>query len=80
MLRALSPRAIVASLEDGAMQAEGSDLTPEQRVGLAEYLTGRAYAAGALPETASCAASGGTAPDLDTVLSMGFAGICTSPS
>ena len=74
MLRTLSPRAIVASLEDGVMQAEGSGLTPEQRVGLAEYLAGRAYTAGILPETAFCAAGGWAAPDLGAISSMGFGG------
>ena len=74
MLRALSPRAIVASLEDGVMQAEGSDLTPEQRVRLAEYLTGRAYTAEILPEAAFCAGSGWGAPDLGAISSMGFGG------
>ena len=74
MLRTLSPHAIVASMENGTMQAEGSALTPEQRVGLAEYLTGRAYKAGILPETAFCAGRGWAAPDLRAILSMGFAG------
>ena len=74
MLRMLSPRAIVASLEDGIMQAEGSDLSREQRVRLAEYLTGRAYAAEVLPETAFCAGSGWAEPDLGAILSMGFGG------
>ena len=74
LLRMLSPRAIVASLEDGTMQAEGSNLTPQQRVRLAEWLTGRAYTAEMLPETAFCAGSGWAAPDLGAISSMGFAG------
>jgi len=74
MLRALSPRAIVASLEDGVMQAEGADLTPEQRVRLAEYMTGRAYTREILPESAFCADRGWSALDLGAVLSMGWGG------
>ena len=74
LLRKLSPRAIIASLEDGVMQAEGSNLTPKQRVRLAEYLTGRVYAAEMLPETAFCARSGWAAPDLGAISSMGFGG------
>ena len=73
LLRKLSPRAIVASLEDGVMQAEGADLTREQRVGLAEHLTGRVYTAGMLPETAFCGERG-AAPDLGAISSMGFGG------
>ena len=74
LLRKLSPRAIVASLEDGVMQAEGADLTPEQRVWLAEYLAGRAYTAEMLPETAFCTDSGWAGPDPGAVSSMGFGG------
>lgn len=74
MLRALSPRAIVASLEDGVMQAEGADLTPEQRVRLAEYLTGRAFTREILPESAFCADRGWSALDLGAVSSMGWGG------
>ena len=74
MLRTLSPRAVVASLEDGVMQAEGSDLTPEQRVRLAEYLTRRAYTTEMLPESAFCAHRGLRDPDLGAIASMGFGG------
>ena len=74
MLRALSPRAIVASLEDGVMQAEGADLTPEQRIRLAEYLTGRAYTREILPESAFCANRGWEQLDLGAISSMGWGG------
>ena len=74
MLRALSPRAIVASLEDGVMQAEGADLTPGQRVRLAEYMTGRAYTREILPESAFCANRGWSELDLGAVSSMGWGG------
>jgi polyvinyl alcohol dehydrogenase (cytochrome) len=40
-LRAMSPNLIVDSLTNGAMKSQGSVLTPEERVALAEYLTGR---------------------------------------
>ena len=40
-LRAMSPNLIVDSLSHGMMKAQGSVLTAEQRVALAEYLTGR---------------------------------------
>ncbi len=74
LLKTLSPRAIVASLENGVMQAEGADLTRDERVRLAEYLTERAYAAELLPETAFCADAGWRAFDPAATLSMGFAG------
>ena len=74
LLRGLSPRAIVASLEDGVMRVEGADLTREQRIGLAEYLTGRAYANETLPESARCADHGWQELGLDAVASMGWGG------
>ncbi len=74
LLRALSPRAIVASLEDGVMRAEGADLTREQRIGLAEYLTGRVHARDILPESAFCADHGWQELGLDAVASMGWGG------
>lgn len=74
MLRALSPRAIVASLEDGVMQAEGAALTPEQRVRLAEYLAGRAYTREMLPESSFCPDRGWVALDPGAESSMGWGG------
>ena len=55
LLQQLSPRAIVAVLEDGVMRVEGSSMTAEQRIQVAEYLTGRSYTAEAIPEAAFCA-------------------------
>ena len=55
LLNQLSPRAIVAVLEDGVMRVEGSSMTAEQRIQVAEYLTGRSYTAEAIPEAAFCA-------------------------
>jgi polyvinyl alcohol dehydrogenase (cytochrome) len=40
-LHAMSPDFIVEALTDGIMKDQGSALSPEQRVSLAEYLTGR---------------------------------------
>ena len=74
VLGQLSPRAIVASLEDGVMRAEGSDLTPEQRVHLAEYLTSRRYTAEALPEAAFCGGPAWTGPGPADASWKGFAG------
>ena len=74
ILGQLSPRAIVASLEDGVMRVEGSNLTAEQRIELAEYLTGRPYAAEALPEAAFCAGPAWNGIDPAAVSWTGFAG------
>ena len=54
LLRQLTPRAIVASLEDGVMRVEGADLTREQRIAVAEYLTRRRYEGGRVPESTFC--------------------------
>ena len=40
-MRAMSPSFIVETLTSGMMKAQGAALTPEERVALAEYLTGR---------------------------------------
>jgi polyvinyl alcohol dehydrogenase (cytochrome) len=40
-LHAMSPDFIVEALTNGIMKAQGSDLSPNQRVSLAEYLTGQ---------------------------------------
>ena len=74
VLGQLSPRAIVASLEDGVMRAEGADLTREQRIRLAEYLTRRRYTEEALPASAFCAGPARTGLDPAAVSWMGFAG------
>ena len=74
LLRQLTPRAIVASLEDGVMRREGADLTPQQRIQVAEYLTRRTYEAESLPASAFCAGAAWTGLDPATVSWMGFAG------
>ena len=74
LLNQLSPRAIVASLEDGVMRAEGAALSPEQRIRVAEYLARRAYVEESFPESAFCTDAGAFPLDVGTVSWMGFAG------
>ncbi len=74
----LSPRAIVEALENGVMKSEGSALTREQRVGVAELLSGRSYARTAFPERAWCAQRGPARLDLSAVSWMGYGGSLTS--
>lgn len=74
LLAQLSPRAIVAALEDGVMRREGSAMTAEQRIQVAEYLTRRSYVAEAIPEAAFCADPEWTGLDPAAVSWMGFAG------
>ena len=70
----LTPRAIVATLEDGAMRAEGALLTHAQRVAVAEFLSGRTYAADAMPAAAYCADRGFAPLDTSAVSWMGYGG------
>ena len=74
LLAQLTPQAIVATLEDGVMRLEGADMTAEQRILVAEYLTGRRYVAEAIPESARCADPAWNGIDPDAVSWMGFAG------
>jgi polyvinyl alcohol dehydrogenase (cytochrome) len=55
-LRAMSPSFIVDALTNGMMKAQGSALTSEERVALAEYLTGRKVGAEA-PMAGRCGAA-----------------------
>ncbi len=71
-LSQLSPRAIVAALEDGAMRAEGEALTLDQKIRLAEYLTGRAHGRELLPASAYCSDRGPAPIDLDAIAWMGY--------
>ena len=59
-LHAMSPDFIVEALTEGIMKDPGSALSPEQRVALAEYLTGRKVGAEA-PMAGRCA---GTPPPM----------------
>ena len=74
LLRQLSPRAIVTALEDGVMRAEGSELTPEQRIRVAEYLSGRSYSEQRLPDAAFCEGGSWSGLAVDAISSMGFGG------
>lgn len=74
LLNQLSPRAIVASLEDGVMRAEGAALSPRQRIRVAEYLAGRAHVEESFPAAAYCADAGWFPLDVGTVSWMGFGG------
>jgi len=74
LLRELTPRAIVAALEDGVMRDEGSELTAPQRIQLGEYLSGREYTESVLPESAFCSDAGWARLDHSDVRSMGFGG------
>ncbi|MEQ1694156.1 MAG: c-type cytochrome, partial [Gemmatimonas sp.] len=70
----LSPRAIVESLENGPMKSQGESLTREQRVAIAEYISGRSYARAELPTQAWCAQRGPATLNLNAVGWMGFGG------
>ena len=74
MLGSLTPRAIVASLEDGLMRVEGEPLSREQKVALAELITGRTYTEVLLPAAAYCAERGFADIDVDGITYMGFGG------
>lgn len=73
-LSQLTPRAIVAALESGVMRAEGASLTQEQRVTIAEHLTGVSYATELLPATAYCEGRGFTPLDASKISWMGYGG------
>jgi len=71
-LTALSPRAIVAALDDGVMRAEGEALSDEQRIALGEYLSQRPFTADLLPEVAYCSSRGFGPLDASDVSWMGY--------
>ena len=74
MLSTLSPQAILASLESGIMRAEGSKLSAEQRLAVAEGLSGRTLGTTTLPEEAYCANRGYLDLDTNDISFMGFGG------
>jgi polyvinyl alcohol dehydrogenase (cytochrome) len=63
-LTAYSPNAIVESLTDGFMRIQGQLLTPDQRVAVAEYLTGRAVETAPAEFTAGLCERGAALPQL----------------
>jgi polyvinyl alcohol dehydrogenase (cytochrome) len=71
-LNSMTPRAIVTALADGVMRSEGSDLSGEQRVALAEYLTDRTYSDELVGPSAFCADAGPARLDLERVHWMGY--------
>lgn len=71
-LNSLTPRAIVFALQDGVMRSEGENLTDEQRIAIAEHLTGRTYSSELLPESAYCADAGPARIDTDDIAWMGY--------
>lgn len=70
----LSPRAVVEALENGVMKSQGESLTRDQRVAVAEYITGRTYARAELPAQAWCAQRGPATLNLKAISWMGFGG------
>ncbi|MDX1395375.1 MAG: PQQ-binding-like beta-propeller repeat protein [Gemmatimonadota bacterium] len=55
-LGAMTPRAIVAALTSGRMRRHGEDLSEDQRVAVAEWLTGSELVETRMPDDAFCAA------------------------
>ena len=54
-LGAMTPRAVLSSLEGGRMRRHGEDLTPDERRAVAEWLTGAVLVETRLPSSAFCA-------------------------
>ena len=73
-LSSLSPRAIVSALEDGVMQSEGAALSRDQRIMVAEVLTGRDYSETTLPATAFCSEESTQVFEVESLSWMGFGG------
>ncbi|MCI0433949.1 MAG: PQQ-binding-like beta-propeller repeat protein [Gemmatimonadetes bacterium] len=73
-LGGMTPRAIVAALETGAMRAEGAKLSTAQRIAIAEYLTGREHSPEVLPAVAFCANHGHGPLDTGRASWMGYGG------
>ena len=65
-MRALPPAAVVGALTNGAMQQQGSALSPAERVAVAEFITGRSVSADADGGAGRCSAAGAAEwPGLD---------------
>jgi polyvinyl alcohol dehydrogenase (cytochrome) len=50
-LATMTPRSILASLETGKMQAQGSTISKEDKISIAEFITGRKYSSEDTPLT-----------------------------
>src|SRR5687767_12137114 len=61
-LRAYTPEAIVNSLTNGKMAAQGATLTTADRVAVAQFVTGRAFAVSARRDNRCTAATPTTDP------------------
>ena len=73
-LRALTPRAILATLEEGRMREHGSALTSEQRRAVAEWLTGRSFADTVIAAAGFCGAPAGGSLSSDGIVWSGWGG------
>ena len=56
-LGAMTPRAVLSSLEGGRMRLHGEDLTPDERRAVAEWLTGQTLVETRLTSSAFCASA-----------------------
>ena len=56
-LGAMTPRAVLSSLEGGRMRRHGEDLTADERRAVAEWLTGETLVQTRLPSSAFCASA-----------------------
>ena len=64
-MRALPPAAVVGALTDGAMQAQGVELSAAERRAVAEFITGRRAAPEARSVAGGCAAPPSEWPGMD---------------
>lgn len=64
-MRALPPAAVVGALTDGAMQAQGAELSAAERRAVAEFITGRRAAPEARAAAGACAAPPSEWPGMD---------------
>lgn len=62
VLKAADPDYIVYMLRSGTMHVQGADLTPVQRIAVAEYVTGKSYKASAATAPAALACPSTVAP------------------
>lgn len=64
-MRALPPAAVVGALTDGAMQAQGAELSAAERRAVAEFITGRRAAPRARAAAGACAPPPSEWPGMD---------------
>ncbi len=64
-LRTLEPNAVVESLTEGNMRLQGSLLTEEERVAVAEFITGKTVSAASAAPTAGACPEGAPLPTLE---------------